>query len=115
MKHTSTSSEQIAEALKLLEDAATQKKDELMGVLSDKYTHLRDLILETESSLSKSLSDTKRHAFDEADQAKDAGVKKVRELARDVDKKVRRNPWPYIGGTAVAGLLLGCFYGSNRK
>ncbi|MCX6993062.1 MAG: hypothetical protein NT011_07965 [Kiritimatiellaeota bacterium] len=60
MKHTS--SEKILEALKLLEEAATQKNDELKSVISDKYTHLRNVILETESSLVKSLSDTRKHA-----------------------------------------------------
>lgn len=60
MEHTS--SEKILEALKLLEEAATQKTDELKSVISDKYTHLRNVILETESSLVKSLSDTRKHA-----------------------------------------------------
>ena len=40
MEHSS--SENIAEALKLLEEAAKQKKDELRAVMSDKYTHLRN-------------------------------------------------------------------------
>ena len=60
MEHTS--SEKISEALKLLEEAATQKKDELKSVMSDKYAHLRNVIVETESSLVKSLSDTRKHA-----------------------------------------------------
>jgi hypothetical protein len=60
MKHTS--SEKILKALKLLEEVATQKNDELKSVISDKYTHLRNVILETESSLVKSLSDTRKHA-----------------------------------------------------
>jgi len=41
MEHTSN--EKISEALKLLEDAAKQKKDELKSVMSDKYTHLRNV------------------------------------------------------------------------
>jgi len=28
---------------------------------------------------------------------------------------VHRNPWPYIGGTAAIGLLLGYILGRNRK
>ena len=46
-----TSSEKIADALKLLEEAATQKKDELKSVMADKYMQLRNVIVETESSL----------------------------------------------------------------
>jgi len=110
-----TSSENIAEALKLLEEAAKQKKDELKSVMSDKYTHLRGVIVDTENSLVKSLSDAGKRAVEAATHAKDVGVEKAREIAGDVDKHVHRNPWPYIGGTAVAGLLLGYILGRNRE
>jgi len=113
MEHTS--SEKISEALKLLEEAATQKKDELKSLMSDKYTHLREIIVEAESSVAKSLSDAKKHAVNAAVHAKDIGVEKAREIASDVDKNVHRNPWPYVGGMAVIGLLLGYILGRNRK
>jgi ElaB/YqjD/DUF883 family membrane-anchored ribosome-binding protein len=113
MEHTS--SEKISEALKLLEEAATQKKDELKSVMSDKYTHLKDVIVETEHSLVKSLSDARKHAIEAAVHAKDVGAEKAREIAGDVDKNVHKNPWPYVGGAAVVGLLLGYILGRNRK
>src|ERR1035437_5588767 len=109
MEHTS--SEKISEALKLLEEAATQKKDELKSVMSDKYAHLRSVIVEAESSLVKSLSDARKHAV----HAKDVGVDKARELAIDADESVHRNPWLYIAGSAGVGLLLGYILGRNRK
>lgn len=113
MEHTS--SEKISEALKLIEEAAKEKKDEFKSIMSDKYTHLKNVIAETESSLVKSLSDASKHTVKAATHARDVGVKKTRKLASDVDKSVRRNPWPYIGGTAVVGLLLGYILGRNRK
>jgi ElaB/YqjD/DUF883 family membrane-anchored ribosome-binding protein len=113
MEHTS--SEKIAEALKLLEEAATQKKDELKSVMADKYTHLKNVIVETEHTLARSLSDAKKHAIEAAVRAKEVGVEKAREIASDVDKSVHQNPWPYIAGTAVVGLLLGYILGRNRK
>ena len=113
MEHTS--SEKISEALKLLEEAATQKKDELKSAMSDKYTHLRNAIVENERSLVKSLTSAKDHAVEAAIHAKDVGVEKAREIAGDVDKNVHRNPWPYIGGAAVVSLLLGYILGRNRK
>jgi len=113
MEHTS--SEKISEALKLLEEAATQKKDELKSVMSDKYTHLRNAIVETESSLVKSLSDARKHAVEAAVHAKDVGVEKARELARGVEENVHRNPWPYIAGAAGVGLLLGYILGRDRE
>ena len=111
-----TSNENIAEALKLLDEAAKQKKDELKSVISDKYTNLRNLIMENETNLMKSLTTTKDHAIEAAIHAKDVSVEKAREVAHDVDKSVHQNPWAYIAGTAVVGVLLGYTLGrSNRK
>lgn len=115
METTKTSSENIAEALKLLEEAASQKKEELRTVMSDKYTHLKSLILENESCLVRSLSEAKAHAVETAAHAKDVGLEKAKEVACDVDKKVHSNPWPFIGGTAVISLLLGYILGRNPK
>ena len=113
MEHAS--SEKLSEALKILEEAATKKSDELKSVMSDKYTHLRNFVVETESSLVKSLSDARKHSVEAVAHAKDAGVEKARELAQDVDKKVHRNPWPYIAGAAGVALLLGYLLGRNRE
>jgi ElaB/YqjD/DUF883 family membrane-anchored ribosome-binding protein len=115
MESTKTGNENIAEALRLLEEAAVQKKDELRTAMSDKYSHLKNLIMENESSLVKSLSDAKKHAAEAAAHAKEVGVEKAKELAGEVDEKVHRNPWPYIGGTAVISLLLGYILGRNPK
>jgi ElaB/YqjD/DUF883 family membrane-anchored ribosome-binding protein len=113
MEHKS--SENIAAALKLLDEAAKQKKDELRTVMSDKYTNLRSLILDDESSLMESLTAAKDHAFEAATDVKEAGVEKVREIARDVDEGVHQNPWPYIAGSAAVGVLLGYILGGSRK
>ena len=112
MEHTS--SENITEALKLLEEAAKQKKDELKSVMSDKYTHLKSLVVEAEGGLAKTLSAARKHAAEEAAHARDIGIEKAYEIAHDVDKNVHRNPWPFIGGTAVVGLLFGYILGRNR-
>ena len=115
MDKENTRNVSIEEALHILEEAAKQKKDELKSVMSDKFTHLKNVIVETESGLVKSLADAKRHAAEAAVHAKEVSIEKARELAGDVDKKVHSNPWPYIGGTAVIGLLLGYILGRNRK
>ena len=115
MENTNTSSENIAEALKLLEEAAKQKKGELKSAMTDKYMHLKNAIMEAEGSLVKSLSAAKTHAVEAAVHAKEVGVEKAKEIACDVDESVHRNPWPYIGGAAVIGLLLGYVLGRGRK
>jgi len=113
MEHTSH--EKITEALKLLEEAAIQKKDELKSVLADKYTNLRDVVLDTECSLGKSLADTRKQAVEAALRVKEIGVEKARKIAGDVDQHVHSNPWQYIAGTAAVGVLLGYLLGRNRK
>lgn len=113
MEHTS--SEKVTEALKLLEEAAKQKKDELRTLMSDKYTHLRDAIMENESALVKSLTAAKDHALEAATRARDVSVEKAREVAHGVDRSVHRDPWAYLAATATVALLLGYILGRNRK
>ena len=113
MEHTSN--EKISDALKLLEEAASQKKDELKGLMTDKYMHLKNVIVEAEGSLARSLSDARKHAVEAALHAKEVSVEKAKEVARDVDKSVHENPWPYIAGTAAVGVLVGFLLGRNRK
>ena len=115
MEKTNTVSENIADALKLLEEAAEQKKDELKNLMSDKYTHLRDAVMEAEGGLARSLADARKHAAETALHVKDVGVEKAKEIAGDVDKNVHSNPWAFIGGTAVVSLLLGYILGRNPK
>jgi ElaB/YqjD/DUF883 family membrane-anchored ribosome-binding protein len=113
MEHTNH--DKIAEALKLLEEAALQKKDELSSLMSDKYTHLKRVILANEHTLAKSLTQAKDHAIEAVTTAGEAGMEKAREFAHDANKHVHRNPWPYVAGTAAVGLLLGYVLGRTRK
>lgn len=108
-------SDTIEGALKLLEEAATQKKDELLGVMSDKYENLKSMLVEKEGGLVKSLSAAKTHAIEAAKHAEQVGVEKARALVCDLDKNVREKPWAYIAGAATVSLLLGYFLGRNRS
>lgn len=109
------SSESIEAALKLLDEAAKQKKDELVAAMSDRYTHLRKLIMENESSLLKSLATAKHHVDEATTHVKDASVEKACEIARDVDEGIHANPWPYIAGSSLVSVLLGFILGRSRK
>ncbi len=115
MDNINTSSANIADALKLLDDAAELKKEELKSVITNKYGHLRSMIMETEKGFVKAVTDAKTQAVSAVMQAKEIGTEKGVELAKDLDKSVHTNPWPYIGGTAVIGLLLGFILGRNQK
>jgi len=87
---------QINEALGLLEDVATNSRQELKTLISDKYASLKSAIIENEQSLLGRLAEAKNFTVDQS-----------REIAQNLDRHVRKNPWLYVGGMAAAGLLLG--------
>ncbi|NLB59873.1 MAG: DUF883 domain-containing protein [Lentisphaerae bacterium] len=105
------SSEKITEALKLLEEAARDKKVELSRLMSNKYAHLKDVVADAEHDIKESLVIAKKRAADALAKATDIGEKRAKELAEELDEHVHENPWPYIGGVALAALLIGYILG----
>lgn len=109
-----TSNAKIADALNCLEEAAQEKKEELMNLVNGKYAHLRTALVNGEHAVGETLSAAKKRAIDELIQAKEASTEKVKEAATAVDHHVHANPWPFIGGIAVVGLLAGYFLGRKN-
>lgn len=94
----------INEALELLNAVARDRKAELQEAMENKYTAL--------TSLMSAFSDqVKSRAADKFD----AGKQKVADVAGNLDESVHRNPWAYVGGTALAALLLGLLLGRSRR
>lgn len=106
-----TSNSKITEAFELLNEAAKEKKNEMKELLTDRYVHIKQAILEG-ANQGKKILDKAQHV---AQEAIFEGEETVMKTVRDVDKKVRDNPWPYLGGVAVVSLLLGFLMGSKRK
>ena len=108
---TKTSSGKITEALELLNEAAKEKKDELKGLFTDRYSHIKQaMIAGTEQG---------RQVIDKAKLlAQDAiveGKEKIKVVVSEADKRVHKDPWPYIAGAAAVSLLIGYLMGSKRK
>lgn len=97
----------IQSAIKLLEEAAKDKREEVQDLFTGNYEHLKDLFKENEKSFMKTLHNAKDSAVESATDLEKEGVRKARELGHDVDKNVHEFPWRYIGGSVLAGLLLG--------
>ena len=94
----------INEALELLNAVAHDRKSELEAAVKDKYADF--------TSLMKTLGgEVKSRAVERVE----AGKQKVVDAAEDIDKRVHHNPWPYIGGAAVAGLIVGLLLGRSRR
>jgi ElaB/YqjD/DUF883 family membrane-anchored ribosome-binding protein len=94
----------INEALELLNELAKEKKAELLGLVSEKY-----------SSLKSALGGTSGKLQDQARETYAQGEAKVKEIASKMDDRVHKDPWPYIAGTALGFLMLGLFFGRSRK
>ncbi len=106
-----TSSEKISEALKLLEEAAKEKKDDIKKMVEEKYLGLRDILSDT----ALNMAEMKRKAVEAAKKAGEVTWEKSKEAAAVVDENVRKNPWYYIGGVAVSALLLGYILGRKSS
>jgi len=109
MEKSNTTTDKISEALKLLDEAAKNKKSEIQEMLANRYKNIKETISGFDSK--DSLDSVKRSASDIADRAKEIGEEKVKEIATQVDQNVHSNPWPYIGGAAFCSLLLGFIIG----
>ena len=94
----------INEALELLNELAREKRAELLGMVSEKY-----------SSLKSALGGTAGKLEEQARETFAQGEQKVKEIASQVDDSVHKNPWPYLAGTALGFLILGMFFGRSRK
>jgi len=94
----------INEALELLNAAARDQKTELRAAIESKYTDLASLV----GALGHEVRSRAAVKYE-------AGKQKVAAVAGDIDKSVHRSPWTYIGGTAVAALLLGFLLGRSRR
>lgn len=109
-----TNTENIAEALKFLEEAAKEKKDELRNLVSNKYTHLKTALVNVEHSGAETLTTAQKRVIDELIHAKEASTEKVKQAATAVDHHAHATPWPFIGGTAVVALLIGSILGRKN-
>jgi ElaB/YqjD/DUF883 family membrane-anchored ribosome-binding protein len=99
-----TDAEKISEALELLEEVAKDKKEELKSLVSDKYHSLKSVLGDVAEGLEKKGVETYEH-----------GIEKVKDLAAKSAKSIRKQPWPYLGGTAIGFLILGIFLSRSRK
>ena len=109
-----TSTEKLSEALKLLEDAAKEKKNDLQNMIKGKYSHLKEALIDKEEDITQTLLTAKKQAMKAAAHASEIGTEKAKEIATEVDQQVRENPWPYIGGVALGSLLIGYILGRSK-
>ena len=101
----------ITEALELLNEAAKEKRDELKGVFTDKYSHIIQAMVAGTKHGKQSFDNAKHWTQD----AIVEGEEKIKKVVSEADKLVHKDPWPYITGAAAFSLILGYLMGSKRK
>ncbi len=102
--------DKIHEALELLNEAAKEKKDEVYGVINSKYEHLREMFAGAVETGQDFADDAKKNIS----KTLSAEEKKLKQIAAQWDKEVRKNPWTYIGGAALGSLCLGLLLGRKK-
>src|SRR3989338_6504165 len=100
---SANSNKKFEEALQLLNQAAREKKQEIQQLFGDKYTHIRQAVQDAAAQS----GDRFNRVRVAAGEALEIGGERLKDVASDVDQKVKESPWPYIGGVAVGALLLG--------
>lgn len=95
--------DKIHEALELLNDAAKEKKEEVFDVINAKYDHVREMFAGAAENGQAIAADARKHLS----KALQAEGKKIKQTAVQLDKKVRKDPWVYLGGAALSSLVVG--------
>ena len=106
---THSKKDKIHEALELLNEAAKEKKEEVFDVVNAKYEHLREMFAGATEEGQNLAEDAKENIS----KTLHAQEKKIKAMAINLDKQVRKNPWVYIGGAAVGALVVAMLI--NRK
>ena len=109
METTSPSNDKVREALELLREAAAEKKDEIRSMIRDQYGDLAGLI----GGWSSNVKGRAQSAAECVANAAKMGKEKASYAALAVDESVHARPWQFIGGAAVAALLLGFMLGKR--
>jgi ElaB/YqjD/DUF883 family membrane-anchored ribosome-binding protein len=94
----------INEALELLNEMAKEKKAKLQGMTSEKF-----------QNLSSAFGGTMEEMHDQARESLAHDEEKARAFVSKIDENVHKNPWPFLGGTALGFLILGILLGKPKK
>lgn len=110
MDTVSHHNQKIDEALKLLNQAAKEKKEDFQKMVAEKYSHIREALSDAAAHQAETMHEWKERA----DGMIREGKAKAAKTAKDIDHEVHKNPWMFIGGAAVVGLVAGLIIAGRR-
>lgn len=94
-----------------LQEAAQAKKEEMAKLVSVKLEEIKGLLKETTENGKANLE----KAVECAEDGIAEGKKKFQKAAKQVDRQVKKNPWPVIGTAAAVSLFAGLVIGWSAK
>jgi ElaB/YqjD/DUF883 family membrane-anchored ribosome-binding protein len=101
----------IKDALRLIDDVINRDGANLRELITSEYANLRRAINDFAPKMGDKVSDYGTQAVDQASVYAKQGMEQSRVIASKVDAQVRTNPWPIVGGVALASLALGFLLG----
>lgn len=105
--------DRLSDAMKTLDELASQEKEEIKELLSSQFGNLRKTLLEIQPEVRKTLEHTSERFSHFASEAKEATKEKAKQIGHDVDRKVHEMPWTFMGASAVASVLAGYYLGHH--
>jgi ElaB/YqjD/DUF883 family membrane-anchored ribosome-binding protein len=112
---TSTRPSSIDEALRLLDNVINRDGANLRDLITTEYANLRRAINDFAPNMGDKVRDYGTQAVDQASVYAQQGMEQGRVIAAKVDTQVRANPWPVIGGVALASLAFGFMLGRSGE
>lgn len=82
----------LEDALLLINKVAREEKEELKQIINEKYEDVRGMFTDKITQ----------------------GTDTIKHTIKIVNKKVKENPWTYVGAAAVSAFLLGLFLNRGR-
>lgn len=97
----------IHEALELLDELAKEKGSEINQLISEKYLNIQEIMDESKNIYKETVEKTKQSLSE----AVVRGENKIKEISTRIDRKVHENPWLFIiigiSGSFLFGYILG--------
>ncbi len=97
--------------LHLLNETAKEKSAKVQKLLSEKYSDFVEALQEAAIHNKKNFNRIKKTV---ENAVYDSGAT-IKNAAIDIDRQVKKNPWPYIGGATFGALLIGFLTGRITK
>ena len=103
----------IAEALKVLEEAAEEQPSETQDLIDKSFPKLKEKLFGKNKKLQGSGDTPKFQISERFANAREVGEEKIKEVATKVDGQAHSNPWPFIGTIAFLSFILGLLMGHD--